>query len=51
VPKPEGNADDLVSAVKNDGKSVFQVAVNLTREDGAKVADMTVDWHVSMKRS
>lgn len=46
-----GNADDLVSAVKTDGKSVFQVAVDLTGEDGAKVAEMTVDWHVSKKRS
>ena len=47
----KGNADDLLSAVKTDGKSVFQVAVNLTGEDGAKVAEMSVDWHVSMKRS
>ena len=47
----KGNADDLVAAVKTDGKSVFQVAVNLTGEAGAKVAEMTVDWHVSMKRS
>jgi acyl-coenzyme A thioesterase PaaI-like protein len=45
-----GNADDLVSAVKADGKSVFQVAVNLTGEDGTKVGEMTVGWHVSMKR-
>jgi acyl-coenzyme A thioesterase PaaI-like protein len=44
----EGNADDLVAAVNNDGKSEFQVAVNLTGEDGAKIAEMTVDW---MKRS
>jgi len=47
----KGNADDLVAAVKTDGKSAFQVAVNLTGEDGAKVAEMTVDWYVSMKRS
>ena len=47
----KGNADDLVAAVKTDGKSVFQVAVNLTGEDGAKVAEMTVDRYVSMKRS
>ena len=40
-----------MAAVKTDGKSVFQAAVNLTGEDGAKVAEMTVDWHVSMKRS
>ena len=46
-----GNADDLVAAVKTDGKSVFQVAVNLTGEDGAKVAEMTVHWHVSKKRT
>jgi hypothetical protein len=38
-----------VAAVKTDGKSV--VAVNLTGEDGAKVAEITIDWHVSMKRS
>ena len=47
----KGNADDLMAEVKTDGKSVFQVAVNLTGEDGAKVAEMSVDWHVSMKRS
>jgi acyl-coenzyme A thioesterase PaaI-like protein len=47
----KGNADDLVAAVKTDGKSVFQVAVNLTGEDGAKVAAMTVHWHVSKKRT
>jgi acyl-coenzyme A thioesterase PaaI-like protein len=47
----KGNADDLVSAVRTDGKSVFQVAVKLTGEDGAEVAEMTVDWHVSRKRS
>ncbi len=46
-----GNADDLVSAVKTNGKSVFQIAVNLTGEDRAKVAEMTVDWHVSKKRA
>lgn len=47
----KGNADELVSAVKTDGKSVFQVAVKLTGEDGAKVAEMTVDWHVSRKHA
>jgi acyl-coenzyme A thioesterase PaaI-like protein len=47
----KGNADALVSAVTTDGKSVFQVVVNLAGEDGTKVAEMTVDWHVSMKRS
>ena len=47
----KGNADELVSAVKTDGKSVFQVTVNLTGEDGIKVGEMTVDWRVSMKRS
>ena len=46
-----GNADDLVSAVKTEGKTMFQVAVDLTGEDGAKVAEMTVDWHVSKKRA
>ncbi len=47
----KGNADELVSAVKTDGKSMFQVAVKLTGEDGAKVAEMTVDWHVSRKQA
>jgi acyl-coenzyme A thioesterase PaaI-like protein len=46
----KGSPDEIVSAVKTDGKSVFQVAVNVTGEDGTKVAEMTVDWHVSMKR-
>ena len=44
------NADELVAAVKAEGKSVFQVRVNLTGEDGGNVAEMTVDWHVSLKR-
>lgn len=47
----KGNADDLVSAVRTDGKAVLQVAVKLTSEDGVEVAGMTVDWHVSKKRS
>ena len=47
----KGNADDHVSAVRTDGKAVFQVAVKLTGEDGTEVAEMTVDWHVSKKRS
>ena len=47
----KGNADELVSAVRTDGKSVFQVAVKLTGEDGAKVAEMTIDWHVSRKQA
>src|SRR5215211_4713223 len=46
----KGNADQLVAAVKTDGKSVFQVAVDMTGEDGTKIVEMTVDWHVSMKR-
>ena len=46
----KGNPDDLVSAVKTDGKSVFQVGVDMTGEDGTRLAEMTVDWHVSMKR-
>lgn len=47
----KGNADELVAAVKADGKSVFQVGVDMTGEDGTRLAEMTVDWHVSMKRA
>ena len=47
----KGNADDLVAAVKTEGRSVFQVAVDLTGEDVTKIAEMTVDWHVSKKRT
>ena len=46
----KGNTDELVAAAKADGKSVFQVGVDMTGEDGARLAEMTVDWHVSMKR-
>jgi hypothetical protein len=44
------DADALVHTVKTDGKSVFRVTVHFTGEDQAKIAEMTVDWHVSMKR-
>ncbi len=44
------DADALVHTVKTDGKSVFRVAVHFTDEDHAGIAEMTVDWHVSMKR-
>jgi acyl-coenzyme A thioesterase PaaI-like protein len=42
--------DALLNALKTDGKTVFRVRVNMTGEDQVKVAEMTVDWHVSMKR-
>ena len=44
------DADALVDAVKTDGKTVFRVTVHFTGEDQARIAEMTVDWHVSMKR-
>jgi uncharacterized protein (TIGR00369 family) len=44
------DADTLLAAVKADGKAVFRVLVTMTGEDGIAVAEMTVDWHVSMKR-
>ena len=45
------DADALVHAVKTDGKAAFRVAVQFTGEDQARIAEMTVDWHVSMKRN
>ena len=45
------DADALLHSVKTDGKTVFRVFVNMTGEDRTRVAEMTVDWHVSMKRS
>ena len=44
------DADALVHSVKTDGKSVFRVTVHMTGEDQTGIAEMTVDWHVSMKR-
>jgi uncharacterized protein (TIGR00369 family) len=44
------DADSLLAAVKADGKTVFRVLVTMTDEDGTGVAEMTVTWHVSMKR-
>lgn len=44
------DADALLRSVKTDGKAVFRVLVNMTAEDQTRVAEMTVDWHVSMKR-
>ena len=45
-----GDPDDLLRAVKSDGKAVFQVAVNLMSDDQSKVAEMMVGWHVSMRK-
>jgi uncharacterized protein (TIGR00369 family) len=45
-----GDADTLLAAIKTDGKTMFQVSVTMTDEDGTGVAEMTVNWHVSMKR-
>jgi len=42
--------DALLRAVKTDGKTQFRISVGMTGDDQAKVAEMTVDWHVSMKR-
>ncbi len=42
--------DALLKALKTEGKAMFRVSVNMTGGDQAKVAEMTVDWHVSMKR-
>jgi acyl-coenzyme A thioesterase PaaI-like protein len=47
----QDNADDLVSTVRTAGKAVLQVAVKLTTEDDVEIAAMTVDSHVSKKRS
>ena len=44
------DADALVHTVRTDGKSVFRVTVHLTGEYQTRIAEMTVDWHVSMKR-
>lgn len=45
-----GDAKELVDAVKAGGKTQFPVVVTLTGEDQSKVGEMTVDWHVSLKR-
>ena len=45
-----GNADELVNTVQAGGKMQFPVVVTLTGEDQSKVGEMTVDWHVSLKR-
>lgn len=44
------DAEALLRSVKTDGKTVFRVLVDMTGEDQTRVAEMTVDWHVSMKR-
>ena len=38
--------DELLSALETDGKVQFPVNVELTNEEGATVAQMTVTWHV-----
>lgn len=45
-----GDASELVGSVKAGGKCQFPVVVTLTGEDQSKVGQMTVDWHVSLKR-
>jgi hypothetical protein len=44
------DADALLHSVRTDGNTVFRVFVSMTGEDQTRVAEMTVDWHVSMKR-
>jgi hypothetical protein len=39
-------AEALLSRLDADGRVEFPVVVELTDADGAKVAEMTVDWHV-----
>jgi uncharacterized protein (TIGR00369 family) len=46
-----GDADALVLAVKTTGKAVFNVLVTMTGDDLMPIAEMTVGWHVSMKRT
>ncbi len=37
---------DLLSRLEADGRVEFPVEVALTDEDGTRVAEVTVDWHV-----
>lgn len=47
----DGDTDAILNTVKTDGKAKFRVVVALSGEDDGKVAEMSVDWHVSMKRN
>ena len=38
--------EDLLSRLEADGRVEFPVQVELTDEQGTRVADVTVDWHV-----
>jgi acyl-coenzyme A thioesterase PaaI-like protein len=45
-----GDPGELMRSVKADGKATFRVNVALSSEDQRNVGEMTVDWHVSMKK-
>lgn len=47
----EAEPDALVQAVRSEGKVRFPIVVSLKGEDGIEIGEMTVDWHVSRKRT
>jgi acyl-coenzyme A thioesterase PaaI-like protein len=47
----EAEPDDLLEAVRTEGKVRFPIVVSLKGEDGIEVGEMMVDWHVSRRRS
>ncbi len=47
----EAEPEALIEAVKTDGKVRFPIIVSLRGEDGVEIGEMTVDWHVSKRRT
>lgn len=46
-----GDVDGLLAGIMSDGKVRFPVEIAMFDESGTRVAEMTVSWHVSMKRA
>lgn len=49
VATTQGSPTELLETLRRDGKVRFPIEVALTAADGRKVAEMTVEWHVSKK--
>ncbi|WP_421998305.1 DUF4442 domain-containing protein [Reyranella sp.] len=47
----EAEPDALLDAIRTEGIVRFPIVVQLKGEDGIEVGEMTVDWHVSRKRT
>ena len=41
-------AADILTELKDTGKSTFDVKISLTNEKNVEVAEMTVSWHVTL---